>query len=102
VDNREATLREVTEALDAIKRAVESYQTKYLPNWFVEEMEARLRANAYRGGWNNEKETTLINRLFFQVGQLEDAMRAGDKDIVRRAADVANFAMMIADKTKTK
>lgn len=94
------TLKEVTEALDAIKRAVETYQTKHLPQWFVDEMEARLKANSYRGGWSKDSPEHLINRLFFQVGQLEDSVRAGEKDVVRRAADVANFAMIIADKFK--
>ena len=99
-DNLKTSLQEVTEALDAIKRAVEVYQTKHLPVWFVDEMEARLKANSYRGGWGTENPAHLINRLFFQVGQLEDAVRAGEKDIIRRAADVANFAMMVADRTK--
>lgn len=76
---------------------------------FAEEMEAKLAENRHKGdrdGWRREQVSTLTKRLLCEVGELVDAI--GKKDIsgtgrFRKAqirsecADIANFAMMIAD-----
>ncbi|WP_242466756.1 hypothetical protein [Brevibacillus brevis] len=88
---------------------------KYLPIreevlWFAEQMEAKLKENDHKEGWNGCGIFWLKNRLIEEVNELSDAMDAGHnsesgldvENIIREAADVANFAMMIADKAKKR
>lgn len=70
---------------------------------FAEEMEKRLRANDHKGGWEDDSDDSLLARLREETNELADALaklpgRSGDQLMVTlEAADVANFAMMIAD-----
>lgn len=75
---------------------------------FAEEMELRLRASDEGGGWDGCTEGILMCWLLEEVSELAEALhwfqkadhlaRAGHAGRVRRtAADVANYAMMIAD-----
>jgi NTP pyrophosphatase (non-canonical NTP hydrolase) len=62
-------------------------------------MEERLRANDHKGqwGWEDEDPLWLLDRLKQETQELEEAMDLGDRAAVEHeAADVANFAMMIA------
>ena len=85
--------------------------------WFSEIMETKLKKNDNKGGWDNCEIDWLISRLKEEVKEIEDAWlikkndfgrSAGEgfllcpssEDIQNECADVANFAMMIADKTK--
>ncbi|MBH0331464.1 hypothetical protein ABH14_16950 [Brevibacillus brevis] len=78
--------------------------------WFAEQMEAKLKENDHKEGWNGCGIFWLKNRLIEEVNELSDAMDAGHnsesgldvENIIREAADVANFAMMIADKAKKR
>lgn len=78
--------------------------------WFSEQMEAKLKENDHKGGWGNCGIFWLRNRLIEEVNELSAAMDAGHnsesgldlKNIIREAADVANFAMMIADKARER
>jgi len=63
---------------------------------FVELMENKLKANDFKGGWQECKLEWLVVRLKQEVGELEEAIMCG-KNITDEAIDVANFAMMIAD-----
>ena len=67
--------------------------------WFANEMQRELHANNHKTGWDNLSQKWLLNRLKQEVGELERAVESG-KNIVSEAADVANFAMMIADKSQ--
>jgi NTP pyrophosphatase (non-canonical NTP hydrolase) len=70
--------------------------------WFAERMERELRANAYKGGWAGCDAPWLLKRLREETRELAEAIRGGDaEDIAAEAADVANFAMMIADPLRT-
>jgi NTP pyrophosphatase (non-canonical NTP hydrolase) len=63
-------------------------------------MEERLSANDHKPGWIGELPSTLLRRLREEADELEIAFNARGHtkgDILREAADVANFAMMIAD-----
>lgn len=85
-------------------------------------MEAKLRANDHKGGWKGDTTAALMQRLAEEVAELGDAAAFGKtpawgydgsnrgerrtleqyvagirSEIGREAADVANFAMMIAD-----
>lgn len=68
---------------------------------FAGVMESRLRQNDHKPGWKQDGVRELIWRLWDEAGELdvatipEQGRTAGD--ITAEAADVANFAMMIAD-----
>ena len=77
--------------------------------WFAEQMEQKLREyDASRGkrGWVDdigpggpeEMLEFLFERLRDEIDEVDRAMGdASTKNIIRECADVANFAMMIAD-----
>lgn len=68
--------------------------------WFARHMERRLAANDHKGGWQDEDVAWLMSRLHEEADELLEALRAGFVDlptVVHEAADVANFALMIAD-----
>ncbi|MCM3704035.1 hypothetical protein [Paenibacillus macerans] len=80
--------------------------------WFAQQMEMKLRENDHKGGWDNCEINYLFSRLNEEVKELKSSVaRVGLKgnwadmplssstplDVAREAADVANFAMMIAD-----
>jgi NTP pyrophosphatase (non-canonical NTP hydrolase) len=72
---------------------------------FANLMEAKLRANDHKGGWRNDRAADLHSRLLEEAEELFDALNwrsaflgaADPERIGSEAADVANFAMMIAD-----
>lgn len=72
---------------------------------FANLMEAQLRANDHKGGWRNDRAADLHSRLLEEAEELFDALNwrsaflgaADPERIGSEAADVANFAMMIAD-----
>ena len=61
---------------------------------FARAMETQLRKNDWKGHWRHCTGTYLFNRLRGEVNELS---RASTADRLKEAADVANFAMMIAD-----
>ena len=62
-------------------------------------MEEKLGANDHKRHWSSFTVEYLLRRLRQEVGELERAVSEGQSppDIGREAADVANFAMMVAD-----
>lgn len=65
---------------------------------FAAEMQNKLDENCHKGGWHDCTWHYLRKRLREETAELEIAVASRDKKrIVREAADVANFAMMIAD-----
>lgn len=68
-------------------------------NWFAEQMELKLRDNDHKGGWARCEHSWLLDRLKQEVGELEKALDQVDnqENVIKEAADVANFALMIAD-----
>ena len=76
--------------------------------WFAAEMERKLKANDHKGGWSGMDELGLLDRLRAETAELGLALlsprrmesmnvKEANKRIRNEAADVANFAMMIAD-----
>jgi len=67
-------------------------------NDFAEYMKAKLHDNSHKSGWRDVYDHTLIVGLKDEIIELEEALEKGiSNDIVYECADVANFAMMIAD-----
>jgi len=64
-------------------------------------MEAKLRANDWKGGWRGMSHHELLGLLDLEFEELTEAIAAGSAEgIIDEAVDVANFAMMIADITR--
>jgi NTP pyrophosphatase (non-canonical NTP hydrolase) len=87
---------------------------------FSENMERKLKENDYKERWSKSNYSYLIQRLHEEVDELDEALssfvigQAMPRDlsgsysieqygeVVEECADVANFAMMIADNLKNK
>lgn len=64
-------------------------------------MELKLRKNDYKGGWQDVSAAKLLELLEGEVKELREALAEGDAlDIAQECADIANYAMMIADVTE--
>ena len=61
--------------------------------------EEKLRENDNKSHWSGETMEHLHHRLYDEFGELKRAIKAKKPviDIFRECADIANFAMMIAD-----
>ena len=84
---------------------------------FAEAMERKLRENDHKGGWDDMPSRWLRGRLAGEVRELEAAIAAyidkidicnreqdlskSRQAILSECADIANFAMMIADNCKS-
>lgn len=65
---------------------------------FVECMVVKLDENSGKGGWSNDSPDSLLLRVFEEAVELTSAVKHETSDaVIREAADVANFAMMVAD-----
>lgn len=65
---------------------------------FAQAMELKLRLNDHKTHWSNMTQRYLSQRLSQEREELRRACRRGDPaEILSEAADVANFAMMLAD-----
>ncbi len=69
---------------------------------FAQEMERKLRLNDWKGGWYDLSIPDAFQRLKEEILELKDAVNIPVRsdnygNILSEAADVANFAMMIAD-----
>lgn len=64
---------------------------------FAQCMEHKLKKNDHKGGWENVSNEKLFELLRQEVDELEKAMQnEPELNSVFEAADIANFAMMIA------
>lgn len=71
---------------------------------FAQVMQERLDANDHKGGWRDMTPRQLMRRLLQEAKELDyaigDALERRAETVrtaTREAADVASFAMMIAD-----
>ena len=70
---------------------------------FAQDMQRKLDANHIKSGWDESALLWLLRRLRQETNELEKALRDPDAlpiDLIDEAADVGNFAMMIADQVK--
>ena len=75
--------------------------------WFAEQMELKLRENDWKGGWNGMTAQALFERLKDEVEELalnvyphENPAYFSFHGIVKGSVDVANFAMMMAERCR--
>lgn len=69
---------------------------------FAEQMELKLRKNDHKGHWDVCTPEYLLNRMKEEVKELAAIVYSENSQaIIGEAADVANFAMMIADNERT-
>ena len=85
----------------------ENLQIRPVVQWFAVEMERKLRANDGRkGDWRDVQTNKLLDGLRSELRELVNMAYTGRvEDIISECADVANYAMMIADRAmrrKTK
>lgn len=65
---------------------------------FADAMERKLRANDWKGHWRSCRMQYLSMRLTQERKELYAAIASGDAaKVLDEAADIANFAMMVAD-----
>lgn len=74
--------------------------------WFAEQMESKLQENDHKGGWQQCGKYWLFERMQEEMTELLQELSLFSNDaknenrIIRECADIANFAMMIADKVR--
>ena len=67
-------------------------------NKFALVMERKLNKNIHKGHWGGCTKQYLMTRLSQEKKELSAALKSGDEKLIaEEAADVANFAMMIAE-----
>lgn len=71
---------------------------------FAHAMEGRLRANDHKEHWSFYSVGHLRKRIADELGELKRAIDAKESPerILREAADVANFCMMVADNYRSE
>ena len=77
-------------------------------DWFVGEMVKKLDENNHKGSWKDEPIDSLFLNLLNEVDELSIEVKQPDcyknnqiyENIIKECADVANFAMMIAERAK--
>ena len=70
---------------------------------FADAMEKKLKENDHKRGWRHMSLQYLSMRLTQEREELRRAVEIGDYNtVLQEAADVANFAMMLADTVKHK
>jgi NTP pyrophosphatase (non-canonical NTP hydrolase) len=71
---------------------------------FMQDMYKKLVANQEKKHWRTCSFDWLVQRLYEEMRELEEAMDKGApyQEVMDECADVANFAMMIHDKANLK
>lgn len=65
---------------------------------FFDAMVYKLRRNAHKGRWEDMDLNDALPRLREEVDELQEAIAAGSTmEITMEAADVANFALIVAN-----
>ena len=70
--------------------------------WFAREMGLKLQVNDWKEPWDCETDVSLLLQLRGELRELTAAIRADNHmAVIEEAADVANYAMMLADNHRT-
>lgn len=71
--------------------------------WFADMMELVLQANDFKGGWEDCEVEYLLFKLGEEYAELYMAIKESKKsEITKEAADLANVAMMLADRNRRR
>lgn len=83
--------------------------------WFAKEMEAKLQENDHKGGWagcrfsdlfpriQHERDELMLTAVPLKLDTIAETLSPEDAcQLIRECADIANFAMMIADNVRMK
>jgi glutathionyl-hydroquinone reductase len=94
---------DINGVFDQFKQAEQSEvvekQVRNSVDWFSKQMERKLKKNDHKGGWRNCELQYLSMRLTQERKELTEAIASKDfQKIIDECADIANFAMMIADR----
>lgn len=76
---------------------------RYKPTleWFKGKMDEKLSENTDKSHWRDEQASWLYCALMTEIGEYVRAWTLHDhEEMIREAADIANFAMMLADKSR--
>lgn len=96
---------------EEIEKQKQKFEVKnYLPlgvrqevAWFGTEMEKQLAANDHKGGWKNEPDEFFLDQIQLRAYDIHVKSRFTGitrEEKIQLAADIANFAMMLADNAK--
>jgi NTP pyrophosphatase (non-canonical NTP hydrolase) len=104
-DSLERASEERDSLRDALDRLHEFLDSRWRPvvRIFADAMEREFRANDHKPGWGDSDAKEMIARLDAEVGELKSVVEgsksfANDSaEILSEAADVANFALIVAD-----
>lgn len=71
-------------------------------NWFGERMLDKMLKNKHKRGWHEDSIAFLRFRLQRELDELDEAIenKASPNEIIDECADIANFALMIADRAR--
>ncbi len=70
---------------------------------FAELMEAKLKENDFKGGWQNDTSGELYSKLARQFEKIGICTSTSNVKIVREiCVNIANYAMMMTDNVETK
>jgi hypothetical protein len=97
--------RSLRKAIQVLGQHLEQWQrtsgVRQAVAFFAVDMEDTLRRNDHKGGWDTCDPAWLLKRLREETDELEAVLKNGSDYVIRsESADVANFAMMIADLTR--
>lgn len=92
---------------DEILTSLDKIELRPAVAWFAEQMELTLRKHdGNKSGWDDCSYDYLLDRLAEELEELDmvvlEPPNAPISRVIQEAADVANFAMMIADNARHK
>lgn len=104
-DNLFSNARNLVRLNNELFEAVGSHSVCEPVKWFAEQMEQRLKANDHKTGWDKSSTSWLCEQASRKLTELciagsHKRQYRNSEEIARLAADVANFAMMIADNAR--
>lgn len=70
--------------------------------WFLFRCLEKLRRNSKKAHWREAKQDYLLQRIREETNELMIALMEEPENVIAECADVANFAMMIADNHREK
>ena len=77
-------------------------KTRKEVKWFAEQMEKVLRKNDKKGGWKDEDPLNLVRQIQENTHELDRMLWNNPlKKKLKTCVDIANYAMMVADKEKS-